>query len=316
MLVPPIGQAADFWGRKWFLVVPSAIGVVGLIVVSRCTSIGMAIAGQTLIGVSYGAQGLLYAVASEIVPRRFRPAAQGGLNASLAGGGIVALLAGEAMIRDFHDGFRDFYYLAVAMLASATLIIALLYNPPLRPLQKTLTLQEKLRRLDWMGYALITVGITLFAIALSWAKNPYPWKSAYVLAPFFIGIVVIIALAIHQTKFKKDGLFHHDLFKHDRNFALAFVIILIDGMAFQASNNYFAFEASILYETDPVRVGLRFAIVFFAAIASSFVCAVYSSYRRTVRGPIVLSFVLFTIFFGTFTHQRNSVRNMTNTATQ
>lgn len=276
----------------------------------------MAIAGQTLIGVSYGAQGLLYAVASEIVPRRFRPAAQGGLNASLAGGGIVALLAGEAMIRDFHDGFRDFYYLAVAMLASATLIIALLYNPPLRPLQKTLTLQEKLRRLDWMGYALITVGITLFAIALSWAKNPYPWKSAYVLAPFFIGIVVIIALAIHQTKFKKDGLFHHDLFKHDRNFALAFVIILIDGMAFQASNNYFAFEASILYETDPVRVGLRFAIVFFAAIASSFVCAVYSSYRRTVRGPIVLSFVLFTIFFGTFTHQRNSVRNMTNTATQ
>ena len=121
------------------------------------------------------------------------------------------------------------------------------------------------------------------------------------LPPFFIGITIIAALAIQQTKFTRDGLFHHDLFKHDRNFALAFIIILIDGMAFQASNNYFAFEVSVLFETDPVRVGLRFAIVFFAAIASSFVCAIYSSYRKTVRGPIVLSFVLFTIFFGKIT---------------
>ena len=172
VLVPPIGQAADFWGRKWFLVIPSAVGVVGLIIVSRCSSIGMAIAGQTLVGVSYGAQGLLYAVASEIVPRRFRPAAQGGLNAALAAGAIVALLGGEAMIRNYHEGFRVFYYFTTAILASATITIALLYNPPLRPLQKSLTLREKLGRLDWIGYALITLGITLFAIALSWAKKP------------------------------------------------------------------------------------------------------------------------------------------------
>ena len=269
----------------------------------------MAIAGQTLVGVSYGAQGLLYAVASEIVPRRFRPAAQGGLNAALAAGAIVALLGGEAMVRNFHEGFRIFYYFTAAILATATITIALLYNPPLRPLQKSLTLREKLGRLDWIGYALITLGITLFAIALSWAKNPYPWNSAHVLAPFFIGIAIMAALAIQQARFTRDGLFHHDLFKHDRNFALAFIIILIDGMAFQASNNYFAFEVSVLFETDPVRVGLRFAIVFFAAVASSFFCAIYSSYRKTVRGPIVLSFVLFTIFFGKTAPEETALRN-------
>lgn len=298
VLGPIVSQAADFWGRKWFVVVTAGLGVVGNIIVSRANSIGMAIAGQCIVGIAYGSQGLLYAVASEIVPRRFRPVAQGGLNASFSLGGIIALLAGEAMIRDFHEGFRIFYYFTAGLLATSTAIIVVLYNPPQRPLQKSLTQGQKLRQLDWIGYALLTAGIVLFAIALSWAENPYPWTSARVLALFFIGIAFLIALAIHQTWLKKDGLFHHGLFQHDRNFALAIVIIFIDGIAFNAANTYFSFEVSILFETDPVRVGLRYCIVFFACIISSFGVAAYSSYRKIVRGPIVLSFVLFTIFFG------------------
>jgi hypothetical protein len=39
------------------------------------------------------------------------------------------------------------------------------------------------------------------------------WKDAHILATFIIGVVLLISLALHQWKFKRDGMFHHDLFK-------------------------------------------------------------------------------------------------------
>ena len=299
VLGPPVSQAADLWGRKWFLVVLTACGVVGSIVVSRASFMGMAIAGQVICGLVYGPQPLLYAVASEILPRRYRPAAQGGLNASLGAGGMVGLLAGSATVKDYNEGFRDFWHMVAAFLAVASIVCAIFYNPPERPLQSSLSNKEKLSRLDWVAYGLLALAVVLFVMGLSWAENPYSWKDTHVLAPLLIGAVIGIALIIHQVKFQKQGLFHHDLFRGDRNFALVLFIIFIDGAAFCAANGYYAFEVSVLYETDPLRVGLRFCVVFFASVLSSLLIAVYASYTKRVRYPIVVSFALFVIFFGT-----------------
>jgi MFS family permease len=298
ILGPPVSQAADLWGRKWFLVILTACGFIGSIIISRSTSMGMAIAGEVICALAYGSQALLYAVVSEILPRRYRPAAQGGINASLGAGGIVALLAGSAMVRDYKEGFRVFYYMVAAILAVAAMVCAVCYNPIQRPLQSSLSTREKLKRLDWVAYAVLSISIVLFVIALSWAENPYPWKSAHVLALLLIGAAFLVVLVVHQAKFKKNGLFHHDLFKGDRNFAIALFIMFVDGAAFFAVNGYFAFEVSVLYETDVLRVGLRFCIVFFASVVSSLMIAVYSSWSKNVRYPIIVSFALFVVFFG------------------
>lgn len=109
VLGPVVGQAVDYWGRKWFLVLLTLCAVVGSIVVSRATSMGVAIAGEVICGLSYGAQSLYYSVASEILPRKWRPAAQGGINAALGLGGIVGLLAGSYLIKTYDEGFRIFW---------------------------------------------------------------------------------------------------------------------------------------------------------------------------------------------------------------
>ena len=41
---------------------------------------GMAIGGSCVVGISYGAQPLLHAISSEVVPRRYRAIAQGACN--------------------------------------------------------------------------------------------------------------------------------------------------------------------------------------------------------------------------------------------
>ncbi|KAK5129287.1 hypothetical protein LTR08_003617 [Meristemomyces frigidus] len=296
VLSPPISQAADYWGRKWFLVILTACGAIGCIVVSRAETIGTAIVGFTISGLSFGAQPLIHAIISEVVPRKHRGVAQGGINVSVALGAIFALLVGGALTRHEHLlGFRTYWYIAAAVYAAAALMCAVLYNPPPRELQVELKLREKLRRLDWVGYVPLTSGLVLFCLGLSWSQNPYSWTDAHILATFLTGTGLCIALGVYEWRFKTDGMFHHGLFGN-RNFPIALACIFVEGLVFLTANNYFAFEISVLYTTDPLEVGLHYTVPFWIFAASAISSGMYCSRTKTVRLPTVVAFISFTIF--------------------
>lgn len=298
VLGPPASQAADYWGRKWFLVVGSGVGLVGALILSRANTMGQAIAGQVVLSVLYIAQPILIAVGSEILPRRLRPSAQAGLNAGGALGAITGLLGGSALTSSGLFGWRNYWYIVAALLGASAATLATLYRPLPRPLQTTLSFREKIARLDWVAYALLASGLTLFTMGLSWGDNPFAWTDAHVLAPLILGGVLFAGLVAHQTFVKKDGLVHHDLFKKDRNFALALGCFFADGMIFWSANNYYAFQVSVLYETDVLLVNLHFCVAFFAGVAAAVMVGVISAYTKSIREPIVASFVFLTLFFG------------------
>ncbi|KAK5954684.1 hypothetical protein OHC33_004408 [Knufia fluminis] len=297
VLGPPASQAADYFGRKWLIVISAVFGFVGALILSRANSIGQAIGGQVVSSVLYIGQPIVIAVGSEILPRKFRPVAQGGLNAAGAAGGISGLLGGAALTSNSLYGWRNYWYIVAALLGASAIIVAVLYNPPPRPLQKSLSMKEKLGRLDWIAYVLLAICLVLFTVGLSYGNNPYPWTNARVLAPLIVGFCFFVGLIVHQTYLKKDGLIHHGLFKKDRNFAVALGCFFADGMIFWAANNYFSFQVQVLYETDPMLIGLRFCIAFFAAIGAAASIVVISSFTKSIREPIVASFIMFTIFY-------------------
>ena len=313
VLSPVMSQAADYWGRRWVLILLTLCGVVGSIVVSRANSIGMAIAGFTITGIAYGAQPLLHAVASEVLPRRYRPWAQGATNLSAALGGVVGLLAGGAMTRNGNaEGFRNYWYLATAVFAVATLLTATLYTPPKTDKEINFTTREKLAKLDWIGYALLSSSLVLFCMGLSWSQNPYPWSDPHTSATFAIGLALLIALVAYETWAKTDGMIHHDLFIH-RNFAIALGCVFVEGLVFFAANNYFAFEVSILYETDTLRTGLRYTVNMLVYGAASVFAGFYCSKTKNVRWPASAAFVSMVIFFvlmATATPSATSSRNV------
>jgi MFS family permease len=105
---------------------------------------GMAIAGSVFCGFAYGSQALLVAVASEILPRRYRTVAQSGLNMANGLGAVFGLLVGSRLVARYHQGFRIFYYITAGILALSALTCLILYNPPPRPIQ-ALSQREKLR---------------------------------------------------------------------------------------------------------------------------------------------------------------------------
>lgn len=296
VLSPPVSQAADYWGRKWFLAGLSAMGCVGCIIVSRADSMAMVIAGFTVSGLSYGCQPLIHAVVSEVLPRKFRSYAQASTNVSIAVGAICALLIGGALTRNSNpEGFRKYWYITAGVYAASATFVVLLYNPPPRELQLKLTFHEKVRRLDWIGYALLTSGLVLFCLGLSWSQNPYPWTDGHVLATFLTGVVLTLALVVYEWRFKRDGMLHHGLFR-GRNFPIAVFCVFCEGLSFFCANNYFAFEVSVFYTTDPLFIGLHYSIAFWVFITFAFVAGAYCWKTKTIRLPTCTAFASFLIF--------------------
>ena len=258
---------------------------------------GMAIGGQIISGIACSTQPLCHAIPSEVIPRRYRSIAQAGVNISIALAAAIGLLAGGALTRNNHyDGFRVLWYVNAGLFGIATVAVIPLYNPPLREMQTKYTQREKLARLDWIGILLLSSGLTLFCMALTWSQNPYSWSNAHVVATFTIGCVLLIALLTYETLLKKDGMFHHALFKRGRNFRLAIGCIFGEGVMFFAVNNYLGFEISTLYERDAFIVGLRFSIGFFTFAISTFLTGLYCTRTKLLRFPVVAGFLFFVIF--------------------
>lgn len=257
---------------------------------------GAALGGQVISGIACSSQPLCHAVPSEVIPRRFRPFAQAGVNISIAIASVVVLLAGGALTRNNNDdGFRVLFYINAGLFGVATVAIALLYNPLPREMQKTLTQKQKLARLDWIGFLLLSAGLTLVCMALVWSDNPYGWRNVHIIATFTIGCVLLISLVVYETRFKKNGMSHHALFKRGRNIGLAIGCIFVEGLVFFALNNYYAFEVSVLYEHDSLLVGLRYSICFIVFAVSTALTGLFCTTTKMLRYPIVVGFGSFVV---------------------
>lgn len=274
----------------------TGFGCIGAIIVSRADSFGMALAGFTVGGLSCVSQPLLHAVVSEVLPRKLRSWAQTSVNIAVALGAIYGLLVGGALTASKPDNFRIYFYISAGFYAVVALACALLYNPPPREAQ-VIRLSEKMRSLDWAGYFMVAAGVSLLCIGLSWAENPYPWKSAHVLGPFLVGVAILLVLVVYEWRFKKDGLFHHGLF-HRRNFAIALVCSYIEGSGAFATNYFVPFQLSVMYPSmDTFRVGLCYSVSWYAFLVFALTVAHFIYKTRSVRIPTMAGFLLFVLFY-------------------
>lgn len=298
VLAPPFSQVSDLWGAKWIVTVALLCGGVGCIIASRAQNMATIIGAFCVIGISYGCQPLLHAIASEILPRKQRPIAQSTINVAAGTSCIVCILAAATLLRHGnYENYRIYMYVAAGMFFLAAIGVGVFYSPPpTRELQTKLSTGKKLRTMNWVSYALFTPGLVLFCVALSWSRNPYPWTNVRIIIPFFLGAVLMIAFALYEWRFRKDGIFHHGLLI-DRNMWIALATIFAEGVAFFAANSYFAFSVSILTRADFFTSSLPFVVVFVVSLVTALVSGWYSSAMKQLKLPITLGFALKTVSF-------------------
>ncbi|KIW97424.1 uncharacterized protein Z519_01008 [Cladophialophora bantiana CBS 173.52] len=301
VLGPIISTASDtFQARKLFLVGSSVISFIGACIAPGSSTIYRLIGANILIGVGFASVPLAYAVPSEILPRRWRPLAQAGVN-------IAALLAtisgpftiGALTKRNAHTGWRLFFWFQAALWGATTMALFVGYHPPKRHTTfDHLSFWSKIGHIDLIGCGLLAAGLALFITGTSLGGGLYSWTNARTLSTIIIGILTLIAFGIYEWKGTKTGMLHHDLFRGGRNkgrtFAICVALLFMEAVMIFGFGLFYPILSQVLFTTDPVLIVARLQACWIPAIFSTVFWGYTSTRFRTIREPLLIGFVLFT----------------------
>jgi MFS family permease len=107
-----VGRLTDIFGRRWFVISFTGLGVVGSIVCMTANNIPVLIGGNVLLGLSTACGMSFPFLLGELVPIRYRYAASAALYFLLLPGSGFAPMISQAMIH-YHPGvgWRGLYYI-------------------------------------------------------------------------------------------------------------------------------------------------------------------------------------------------------------
>ncbi|KAI6881382.1 hypothetical protein KC360_g6076 [Hortaea werneckii] len=282
ILCPVIANASDvFQARKAILVGTCLLSFIGAAIAPNATHIGRVVAAQVLVGFGFASVPLAYCVPSEILPRRWRPFVQSGVNLAGALGACAApLIIGSLTERDPHTGWRFFYWIQMALWGATALGIL------------------KLRHLDLPGFFLLTSGLTLFLVPLNLGGNAYAWSSARVLTTLLIGLAVLATFGVYEIKGTSTGILHHELFRggqqRGRTFGLCVLLIFIEGILLFSFIVYYPALTTALFEQNFFLLAARIQPFWLACGLATLPYGWVSSKIRSIRSPMFVGFFFFT----------------------
>ncbi|MFI9586489.1 MDR family MFS transporter [Streptomyces sp. NPDC052236] len=215
---PIWGKLGDMYGRKGTFLIAIVIFLVGSVLSGMAQDMGQLIGFRAIQGL--GAGGLMVgvmAIIGDLVPPRERGKYQGMMAAVMAIAMIGGPLAGGT-ITD-HLGWRWAFYINLPLGAVALAMVTMVLHLPKK--------QRTGARIDYLGAALLTVGITSIVLVTTWGGTEYAWGSAEILALIALGAVSLATFLYVETKAAEPVLPLH-IFR-SRNFSLMSVIGFLTG---------------------------------------------------------------------------------------
>ncbi|KAL9121375.1 MAG: hypothetical protein Q9187_002069 [Circinaria calcarea] len=192
---PIYSTISDVLGRKIPLYAAFLLFFIGSIVFGVAKSMPVLIVGRILQGLGGGGLDVLSEIIlADITTLKERPLFLGLYALPMAGGGVCGPIIGAAFSEFVH--WRWIGWINLPIIAVGVVLAFFFLH--LRPIDSSL--RSKLRRLDWIGMLLFTVGTTTFALPLSWAGALYPWSSWRTILPLIIGVVILVVFGVYESK--------------------------------------------------------------------------------------------------------------------
>ncbi|WP_079125481.1 MDR family MFS transporter [Streptomyces lushanensis] len=215
---PIWGKLGDLYGRKGVFLASIVIFLIGSVLSGMAQDMGQLIGFRAVQGL--GAGGLMVgvmAIIGDLIPPRERGKYQG----MMAGVMALAMIGGPLVggtITD-HLGWRWSFYINLPLGAVALVMITAVLHLPAKDRSRV--------KVDYLGAALLTVGITSIVLVTTWGGTEYAWGSAVIMELIAIGVVALVGFVVVQTKAAEPIMPLH-IFR-SRNFTLMSVIGFLTG---------------------------------------------------------------------------------------
>ncbi|KAK4057263.1 hypothetical protein OIO90_001760 [Microbotryomycetes sp. JL221] len=294
---PIFAVISDLYGRRYIVLFIWALACVAAIISMTANNINQVIAGQALTGFCSGANGIMFAIPSEIIATRYRAHVQTAISWLSGLASILALIGmGAANENDHADGWRWVFRTLLILNAIIFLGFAAVYFPPPRTTIRE-SLMSKLRTLDWIGYGLLTGGLVPFLMGFAWAGDMnYGWKDPHSYACVAVGGAIMVLCVLYEWKGTSTGFLDHRLFREGRNFPIALVLIAVEGSLFYLINNIYTGQVHNLWAKEPgsVLANARILPFFMAVQVISPFVSIYVTKTKDIKWPLFAGFLLFT----------------------
>ncbi|MFD8541903.1 MDR family MFS transporter [Streptomyces rubrogriseus] len=214
---PLWGKLGDMYGRKGSFMTSIVIFLAGSALSGMAQDMGQLIGFRAIQGL--GAGGLMVgvmAIIGDLIPPRERGKYQGMIAGVMALSMIGGPLVGGT-ITD-HWGWRWSFYINLPLGVVALIAISAVLHLPKKRSEA---------RIDYLGAALLTIGITAIVLVTTWGGTEYAWTSARIMELIGIGVAALVGFVFWQTRAAEPILPLH-IFR-SRNFTLMSVIGFIVG---------------------------------------------------------------------------------------
>ncbi|MFF8844729.1 MDR family MFS transporter [Streptomyces sp. NPDC015127] len=215
---PIWGKLGDLYGRKGVFLTAIVIFLIGSVLSGMAQDMGQLIGFRAVQGL--GAGGLMVgvmAIIGDLVPPRERGRYQGMMAAVMA----IAMIGGPLVggtITD-HLGWRWSFYINVPLGAVALAMVTAVLHLPGKP--------RSTARVDYLGAALLTIGITAIVLVTTWGGTEYAWDSAVIMELAAIGVASLVGFLFVEARAAEPIMPLH-IFR-SRNFTLMSVIGFFTG---------------------------------------------------------------------------------------
>ncbi|KAI8575503.1 hypothetical protein K450DRAFT_261509 [Umbelopsis ramanniana AG] len=248
---PLFSKFSDICGRKVILLVGTAIFLFGSVLSGAATSIIMLIVSRAISGIGGSAiLSMVFVIISELVPLEQRGKYQGVVNAVFAISSVFGPLIGGSFTD--HVTWRWNFYINLPLGAVAMAIIFFFLDSPI----PKGTIKEKLKRVDYVGTMIVLSFATLFLLAMNFGGQTFPWKSAAVIVPLVLTVVLIVALCVVESRFAKEPIMPPRLFK-SRSVVAIMCTNFFFGSTFFAMVYYLPVYMQVVRGDSATQSGLR-----------------------------------------------------------
>ncbi|QLI65468.1 Trichothecene efflux pump TRI12 [Metarhizium brunneum] len=254
-VAPFVGALSDLLGRRYVAMLGSAFIIIGQIVCVTAHEMNPFIAGMALSGVGAGISELIsISGLAEIAPTAQRGVYIAALIMTILPW-CPSVMWGQLIAANAH--WRYVGVMIIAYTAVGLAVVFFFYSPPPRVNSASLSGKETVSRIDFVGGVTSITGIILLIAGILWGGYMYAWKSAHVLAPFIIGLVLILFFVYWEGWVAKYPMVPRRLGKAPRTLVLIMLIAFVSGANFFSVLMLWPTQAYNVYGHDPVAVGLR-----------------------------------------------------------
>ncbi|KAH7355670.1 fungal trichothecene efflux pump [Pyrenochaeta sp. MPI-SDFR-AT-0127] len=308
-----VGRLSDIFGRRWFFIASSVLGLLGNIIGASAQSINMLIATNSINGLAAAGQLSFHIILGELVPNSLR----GPVNAFVLSTSVPFAVFGPPVARSLYQTtalqWRWCYILGCIVNVFAVTLYFFFYHPPTYEMLHVggKSKMKQLKTLDWLGIFLFSGGLVVFLIGLNWGGSVYPWKSGHVLGTILGGFATLVAFCFWEAYSGLEyPLIPMRLFKnvpYNANVACA----SLGAIVYYANSIIWPTMAGALFTTDIAEIGWLSCAVGGGLLFGQILGGAGVRFLPKMKIQMTVASVIATAFVGAIASSTPNTRNQT-----